>query len=92
MAKRRRSKSNAMPITYYRLVFADSPEAAEQEGLARVLEAILPDTMDEWNATATLIERGDPTRGQLDKYDVKVDFHRVKRGPDLQEVTDPGSK
>lgn len=83
----RRTRSNALPVTYYRTVLADSQEAAEQEGLARVLQAILPDTMDEWDVNATLIERGNPKRLQLDKWDVKVDFHRIKRDKETKEVT-----
>lgn len=79
---RRRSKKNRMPVAYYKLVQADSPEAAEQEALASVLEKILPDTIDEWEVTVELVERGDPTKGELDTYDTRTDFHRVVRSPE----------
>jgi hypothetical protein len=74
---RRRSKKNRMPNAYYKLIEADSPEAAEQEALAHVLEKIAPDTIDEWEVTVALKRKGDPTKGDLDLYDTKTDFHRV---------------
>lgn len=76
---RRRSKKNRMPNAYYKLIEADSEETAEQEALASVLEKILPDTIDEWEVTVTLKRRGDRTKDELDLYDTRTDFHRVKR-------------
>ena len=77
---RRRSKKNRMPDAYYKLIEADSPETAEQEALASVLEKILPDTIDEWEVTVELKRRGDRVKGELDLYDTRTDFHRVTRG------------
>jgi hypothetical protein len=68
-----------MPNAYYKLIEADSEETAEQEALASVLEKILPDTIDEWEVTVTLKRRGDRTKDELDLYDTRTDFHRVKR-------------
>jgi len=68
-----------MPNAYYRLIEADSQEAAEQEALASVLEKILPDTIDEWEVTVTLKRKGDPAKNELDLYDTRVDFNRVTR-------------
>jgi len=69
-----------MPDAYYKLIEADSPETAEQEALASVLEKILPDTIDEWEVTVDLKRRGDRTKNELDLYDTRTDFHRVTRG------------
>lgn len=76
---RGRSKKNRMPLAYYKIVKADSVESAEQEALASVLEKILPDTIDEWEVTVTLVKKGDPEKGELDTYDTKTDFNRVVR-------------
>lgn len=77
---RRKGLSKLYPISYYRTVAADSPETAEQEALAQVLEAILPDTMDAWMVeVGPKPKKGDPTKGELDLYQVRVRFNRVKR-------------
>jgi hypothetical protein len=67
--------------TWYRLVWADTEEDAVNDGLAYVLGRILPDTVDEWEVKAVPIAGNDPTGQGRKRWDVHVNFHRVKTDP-----------